>query len=78
MYYLTDTGHPVISNAPDKNWALIDKKTHDDKCAEINAKVEADRLAAEEAARPAQEYEAKIQAKLREMAIAEIAKDKLK
>ena len=72
MYYLTETGQPVISNCPNKNWTLVEKKIHDDKCAEISAKSEADRLASEEAAKPAQEYEAKIQAKLREIAIKEL------
>jgi len=75
MYYLTETGHPVKSNCPNKKWTLTDKTTYDTKCLEINSKSEADRLAAEEAAKPAQEYEAKIQDKLREIAIKELGKE---
>jgi hypothetical protein len=75
MYYIDDNNNLVMSNAPAKSWTLIDKKRYDEVCTQKNAEAEASRLAAEEAARPAQEYEAKIQAKIREIAIKEIEKE---
>ena len=68
MYFLDDRNNPVMSNAPAKTWTLIDKKRYDEVCTQKNTEAEALRLAAEEAAKPAQEYEAKIQAGLRLMA----------
>jgi hypothetical protein len=75
MYYLDDNNNPVMSNAPEKTWTLIDKKRYDEVCTQKNAEAEASRLAIEEALKPIQEYEAKIQAKLREIAIKEIEKE---
>ena len=75
MYYLTKERNPIMSNVPDPVWSLITKEEHDTLAKTINDKAKADRLAAEEAAKPAQEYEKKIQAKLREMAIKELEKE---
>lgn len=75
MYYLTDKGHPVKSNCPAKTWTACNQQTYDIKCKEINDKCKADDLALEESLKPQREYEAKIQIKLREMAIKEIEKE---
>ena len=65
-----------MSNVPDPVWSLITKEEHDTLAKTINDKARADREALEESLKPAQEYEKKIQAKLREMAIKELEKEK--
>ena len=60
------------------DFIIITKEEHDYLEKAIRTEAKTLLIAEEEAMKPAQEYEKKIQDKLREMAIAEIAKDKLK
>ena len=64
-----------MSNVPDPVWSLITKEEHDTLAKTINDKARADREALELSLKPQKEYEAKIQNKLREMAIKEIEKE---
>ena len=73
MYYEFD-GSPFECNYERPEARKLNAEEYFDLVKKCNDKAEADRLAAEEASRPAQEYEKKIQAKLREMAIKELEK----
>lgn len=72
MPYYKANGYPFYCNLPRPEAVEITKEEHDKLVKEINDKFEADRIAVQEAAKPVLEYEAKIQAKMREIAIKEI------
>ena len=75
MYY-EFSGNPFECNYERSEANEITKKQYDIIVKQVNDKARADREAYEESLKPAQEYEKKIQAKLREMAIKELEKEK--
>jgi len=72
MYYITPEGYPVNTNSPLPEWIEKSKEEYDVIVANKQASDRARRATEIELLKPAQEYEAKIQAKLREIAIKEL------